>query len=59
MVGQRLAYNLLWLLSFALGSLGALLMFSWPPHLKTILAAIFLIIVCDALFVVLLRVGLT
>ena len=31
-VGQRLAYNLLWLLSFALGSLGALLMFNWPPH---------------------------
>ena len=54
-VGQRLAYNLLWLLSFALGSLGALLMFSWPPHLKTILAAIFLIIVIALLWLALAR----
>ena len=28
------AYNLLWLLSFAVGSLGALLLFNWPPYLK-------------------------
>ena len=49
-VGQRLAYNLLWLLSFAVGSLGALLLFSWPPYLKTVLSAIFLIIVIALLW---------
>ena len=49
-VGQRLAYNLLWLLSFAVGSLGALLLFSWPPYLKTVLSAIFLIIVVALLW---------
>jgi small-conductance mechanosensitive channel len=49
-VGQRLAYNLLWLLSFAIGSLGALLLFSWPPYLKTVLSAIFLIIVVALLW---------
>jgi moderate conductance mechanosensitive channel len=54
-VGQRLAYNLLWLLSFALGSLGALLLFSWPPYLKTILSAIFLIIVIALLWLALAR----
>ena len=44
-VGQRLAYNLLWLLSFAIGSLGALLLFSWPPYLKGVLTGTFLIII--------------
>ncbi len=49
-VGQRLAYNLLWLLSFAIGSLGALLLFSWPPYLKTVLSSVFLIIVVALLW---------
>ena len=48
--GQRFGYNLLWLLSFAVGSLGALLLFSWPPYLKTILSAIFLIIIVALLW---------
>ena len=43
-VGLRFSYNVLWLLSFVLGSLGALLMFQWPPLLKTILSALFIII---------------
>ena len=50
MVGQRLAYNLLWLLSFAVGSLGALLLFNWPPYLKSLLSAIFLTIVVAILW---------
>ena len=33
--GLRFGYNLLWLASFAFGSLGALLLFAWPPLLKT------------------------
>ena len=49
-VGQRLAYNLLWLLSFAVGSLGALLLFNWPPYLKSLLSAIFLTIVVAILW---------
>ena len=44
-VGQRLSYNLLWLVSFAVGSLGALLLFSWPPYLKGVLTGTFLIII--------------
>ena len=54
-VGFRLGYNLLWLLSFALGSLGALLLFQWPPLLKTILSAVFIIIVVALLWGVLAR----
>ena len=49
-VGQRLAYNLLWLLSFAVGSLGALLLFNWPPYLKTLLSGTFLTIVVAVLW---------
>jgi moderate conductance mechanosensitive channel len=49
-VGQRLAYNLLWLLSFAVGSLGALLLFNWPPYLKSLLSGIFLTIVVAILW---------
>ena len=49
-VGLRLGYNLLWIISFAVGSLGALLMFAWPPLLKTILTAGFLIIIVALLW---------
>ena len=49
-VGQRLAYNILWLFSFAVGSLGALLLFSWPPYLKTVLTTSFVIIVIALLW---------
>ena len=49
-VGQRLAYNLLWLLSFAVGSLGALLLFSWPPYLKGVLTGLFLIVIIALLW---------
>ena len=49
-VGLRFGYNLLWLFSFAFGSLGALLMFAWPPLLKTILSATFLIIIVALLW---------
>ena len=49
-VGQRLAYNLFWLASFAIGSLGALLLFSWPPYLKTILIALFLTVAISLLW---------
>ena len=54
-VGQRLIYNLLWLLSFAIGSLGALLLFSWPPYLKTALSATFLIVIMTLLWAALAR----
>ena len=54
-VALRLGYNLLWLLSFALGSLGALLLFQWPPLLKTILSAAFIIVVVALLWGVLAR----
>jgi small-conductance mechanosensitive channel len=54
-VGQRLAYNLLWLLSFAVGSLGALLLFSWPPYLKGVLTGTFLIIITVLLWSALAR----
>ena len=53
--GLRFGYNLLWLASFALGSLGALLLFAWPPLLKTILSALFIIIVVALLWGVLAR----
>ena len=54
-VGLRFAYNMLWLLSFALGSLGALLLFNWPPMLKTILSAVFIIIIVALLWGVMAR----
>ncbi|MGE3741325.1 MAG: mechanosensitive ion channel domain-containing protein [Geminicoccaceae bacterium] len=54
-VGLRLGYNLLWLASFAVSSLGAFLLFNWPPLLKTVLTALFLIIVVAGLWAVLLR----
>ena len=49
-VGLRLGYKLLWMISFAAGSLGALLLFAWPPLLKTILSALFLIIIVALLW---------
>jgi moderate conductance mechanosensitive channel len=54
-VGLRFAYNVLWLISFALGSLGALLLFQWPPLLKTLLSAVFIIITVALLWGVLAR----
>jgi moderate conductance mechanosensitive channel len=54
-VGLRFAYNVLWLTSFSLGSLGALLLFQWPPLLKTILSAVFIIITVALLWGVLAR----
>jgi small-conductance mechanosensitive channel len=54
-VGLRFGYNLLWLASFAVGSLGALLLFSWPPLLKTLLSAVFMIIIVAKLWSVLVR----
>ena len=54
-VSLRLGYNLLWLASFAVSSLGAFLLFNWPPLLKTLLTALFLIIVVAALWSVLVR----
>lgn len=35
-VGMRLGFGLLWVGSFALGSVGAFLLLSWPPTLHTI-----------------------
>ena len=54
-VGLRLGYNLLWLASFAVSSLGAFLLFNWPPLLKTLLSALFMIIVVAGLWSVLVR----
>jgi small-conductance mechanosensitive channel len=54
-VGLRFGYNVLWLTSFALGSLGALLVFQWPPMLKTILSAVFIIITVALLWGVMAR----
>ena len=54
-VELRFAYNVLWLTSFSLGSLGALLLFQWPPLLKTILSAVFIIITVALLWGVLAR----
>ena len=54
-VGLRFAYNILWLISFAVGSLGALLLFQWPPLLKTIVSAVFIIITVALLWDVLAR----
>jgi small-conductance mechanosensitive channel len=54
-MGLRFAYDVLWLVSFALGSLGALLLFQWPPLVKTILSAVFIIIVVALLWGVMVR----
>jgi len=35
-VGMRLGFGLLWVASFALGSVGAFLLFSWPPLLHSV-----------------------
>ena len=37
-VGRRLAFGLGWAASFALGSLGAFLLFDWPPLLHGLIA---------------------
>ncbi|MDW8370790.1 MAG: mechanosensitive ion channel family protein [Geminicoccaceae bacterium] len=38
-VGKRLGFGLLWVGSFALGSIGAFLLFSWPPRLYHLVLA--------------------
>lgn len=38
-VGKRLGFGLLWVGSFALGSVGAFLLFSWPPRLHGLVLA--------------------
>ena len=50
MVGQRLGYNLLWLLSFAARQPGRTAAVQLAALLKTILSAIFLIIVVALLW---------
>jgi len=42
-VGMRAAYGLLVLLAFAIGSIGAFLLFAWPPLLKEVVLAYLLV----------------
>ena len=44
-VGRRLAFGLGWIASFALGSLGAFLLFDWPPLLHGLIARVLLVVV--------------
>ena len=41
-VGRRLAFGLGWTASFAVGSLGAFLLFDWPPLLHALIARVLL-----------------
>lgn len=54
-VGRRLAYGLGWVAAFALGSLGAFLLFDWPPLLRELVGRFLLVAVVVWLTSVLLR----
>ena len=54
-VGLRLAFGLGWIGSFALGSLGAFLLFDWPPLLHGLIARVLLVVIVVWLTSVLLR----
>jgi small-conductance mechanosensitive channel len=54
-VGRRLAFGLGWIGSFALGSLGAFLLFDWPPLLHALIARLLLVAILIWLTSVLLR----
>jgi moderate conductance mechanosensitive channel len=55
-VGRRFAYGLGVLLAFALGSIGAFLLFDWPPLLKEVVLAYLLVFLIIRLVLVLGRV---
>ena len=54
-VGRRLAFGLGWTASFAVGSLGAFLLFDWPPLLHALIARVLLLVVVVWLTTILLR----
>jgi moderate conductance mechanosensitive channel len=54
-VGRRLAFGMGWVAAFALGSLGAFLLFDWPPLLRELIARCLLVLVVIWLTTVLLR----
>ena len=54
-VGRRLAFGLGWTASFALGSLGAFLLFDWPPLLHALIARVLLVVVVVWLTTIVLR----
>ena len=54
-VGRRLVFGLGWIASFAVGSLGAFLLFDWPPLLHGLIARILLAVILVWLTSVLLR----
>jgi small-conductance mechanosensitive channel len=54
-VGRRLAFGLGWTASFAIGSLGAFLLFDWPPLLHALIARVLLVVVAVWLTTVVLR----
>ena len=54
-VGLRLAFGLGWTASFAVGSLGAFLLFDWPPLLHALIARVLLLVVVVWLTTILLR----
>jgi small-conductance mechanosensitive channel len=54
-VGLRLAFGLGWTASFAVGSLGAFLLFDWPPLLHALIARVLLLVVAVWLTSIMLR----
>ncbi|MFO1046774.1 MAG: mechanosensitive ion channel family protein [Geminicoccaceae bacterium] len=54
-VALRLGFGLAWTASFAVGSLGAFLLFAWPPLLHTLIARLLLLVVVVWLTTILLR----
>jgi small-conductance mechanosensitive channel len=54
-VGLRLGFGLGWTASFAVGSLGAFLLFDWPPLLHALIARLLLLVVVVWLTTILLR----
>ena len=54
-VGLRLAFGLGWTASFAVGSLGAFLLFDWPPLLHALIARVLLLVVVVWLTTIMLR----
>ena len=55
-IGMRTAYGLCMLLAFAIGSIGAFLLFHWPPLLKQIVLAYLLVFLIVRLVLVLGRI---
>ncbi|HEX6014791.1 MAG TPA: mechanosensitive ion channel family protein [Geminicoccaceae bacterium] len=54
-VGRRLLFGLGWIAAFAVGSLGAFLLFDWPPLLHGLIARCLLVVVVVWLTTVVLR----